>query len=169
MAIPVVSLQVRIVSQEYYELPNVPFVLQSKAIVCCLMLSVTNSLFARWQIPVVQFCRMKLVQNLKLTKCTTSNIFPCTTFRERSSLMPMCLRYDKVSANRSSSGCSNLLVHVLHSQFIGVYSVFTLPLLSSLSVCQPAVYQSNWTFIQWTMLYQVCSFSPSVVSPTLGS
>ena len=43
-----------------------------------------------------------------------------TTFRERSNLMTlaMYLRYDKVSANRSRSECSNLylqLIHVLHS------------------------------------------------------
>ena len=47
-----------------------------------------------------------------------TNIFPSTTFIELSTLMAMYLRYDKVSANRSSSECSNLylqLVHVLHS------------------------------------------------------
>ena len=46
-----------------------------------------------------------------------------TTFRERSNLA-MYLRYDKVSANRSGSECSNLylqLVHVLHSKSVGVY------------------------------------------------
>ena len=59
-------------------------------IVYCQMLSITNTLFARWQISVVEI-------QVETTLELAANIFLPTTFRERSSLMSMCLRYDKVS------------------------------------------------------------------------